>query len=135
MTHLRSLDLENKLDEYDSHEQHHLLKQLSFAALEDIDERTRTTIAARLRTARVKPQLRPNVEKTLTILLKRYSEVLRDEHRGMYGGRMDGLVRQYRTNRLVDIFGHMRSSIASSQTVRLHKGILDRTLTGVSNAQ
>lgn len=135
MTHLRSLDLENKLDEYDMHEQHHLLKQLSLAALEDIDERTRTTIVARLRTARVKPQLRTNVEKTLTLLLKRYSEVLRDEHRGMYGGRMDQLARQYRTNRLVDIFGHMRSSISSSQPVRLHKGILDRTLAGVSNVQ
>jgi hypothetical protein len=53
----------------------------------------------------------------------------------MYGGRMDGLVRQYRANCLVDIFGHMRSSLASSQSVRLHKGVLDRTLTGVSNVQ
>lgn len=135
MTHLRSLDLENKLDEYDMHEQHHLLKQLSIAALKDIDERTRTTIAARLRTARVKPQLRSNVEKTVSLLLNRHSDVLCSKHKSMYGGRMEQLARQYRTNRLVDIFGHMRSSISSSQPVRLHKGILDRTLTGVSNVQ
>ena len=133
MARLHSLDLDDKLDEYDTHEQQDLLRQLSIAAREDIDEQVRTTIAARLRAARVKPKLRSNVEKTLALMLKRHSDVLHDEHKSMYGGRMDGLARQHHNHRLLDIFTHLRSSLATSQAVRLHKRVLDRTLEGISH--
>lgn len=133
MTPIRALDLDSRLDEYDTQEQIQLLKQLSLAAVYDVNERMRIRVSASLRTTRMKPNLRSNAETTMTRLLGRYSAAAEDEHDTLFGGHVERLVHEYRNVTLIDIIGDMRVSLLRSQAVQAYKSIIDRTFAGITN--